>query len=220
MPVSAARARYASTSSGRYSLRRQGWGAPLNIWIASAPISSARPIALSTPPAVPTCAPIFMVATILPQRPLRLASQLGAEVRVGHGDQLLPPLAVVLAHEPGDTVLRNDRIGEEAGQGDDRAGFVLGDDAGDGTVQRRRWQQGDSAATAGDDGADVRLRLAAGAVDHPWPEHALRVNLADEVHREGVVHGVEVIVLGDVPQVEHVLGVVHLELRVLGDDLE
>src|SRR3989304_4215597 len=132
MPVSAARARYASTSSGRYSFRRQAWGAPLNIWIASAPISSARSIAFSTPPAVPTCAPIFMVATILPQQPLRLASQLRAEVRVGHGDQLLRPLAVVLAHEPGDAVLRDDRIGEEAGKRHDRPRFVLGDDAGGG----------------------------------------------------------------------------------------
>src|SRR3990172_9605498 len=128
MPVSAARALYTSTSSGRYSLRRQAWGAPLKIWIASAPISSARSIAFSTPPAVPTCAPIFMVAAILPQQPLRLASQLGAKVRVGHGDQLLRPLAVVLAHEPGDAVLRNDRVSEEAGQGDDGAHLLLGDE--------------------------------------------------------------------------------------------
>src|SRR3990172_8898623 len=129
MPVSAARARQASTSSGRYSLRRQAWGAPLKIWIASAPISSARSIAFSTPPAVLTCAPIFMDATLLPQQPLRLAPQLGAEVRVGDGDQLLGALAVVPAHEPGDAVLRDDGIGEEAGQGDDGARFVPGDDA-------------------------------------------------------------------------------------------
>src|SRR3989304_939944 len=100
MPVSAALARYASTSSGRYSFRRHAWGAPLKIWIVSAPISSARPIALSTPPAVPTCAPIFMDATILPQQPLRLAPQLGAEVRVGHGNQLLGAPAVVPSPEP------------------------------------------------------------------------------------------------------------------------
>src|SRR3989304_1309395 len=129
MPVSAARARYASTSSGRYSFRRQAWGAPLKIWIASAPISSARSIAFSPPPAVLTCAPIFMDPPILPQQPRPLASQLGAEVRVGDGDQLLGALTVVLAHEPGDAVLRDDGIGEEAGQGYDGARFVLGDDA-------------------------------------------------------------------------------------------
>src|SRR3972149_1802483 len=162
MPVSAARARYASTSSGRYSFRRHAWGAPLKIWMASAPISSARPIALSTPPAVPTCAPIFMDATILPQQPLRLASPLGTEVRMGHGDQLLGALAVGPSHEPGDAVLRDDRIGEEAGQGDDGARFVLGDDTGDRAVQRPRRGQGDGAAAAGGDGEEVRLRVARG----------------------------------------------------------
>src|SRR3989304_6123338 len=131
MPVSAARALYTSTSSGRYSLRRQAWGAPLKIWIASAPISSARSIAFSTPPAVLTCAPIFMDATILTQQPLRLASQLGAEVRGG------------------------------------------GADARPGPVQRRRGEQRKGAPAAGEDGADVRLWLAAGAVDHPRPEDAL-----------------------------------------------
>src|SRR3972149_1491811 len=97
MPVSAARARYASTSSGRYSFRRHAWGAPLKIWMASAPISSARPIALSTPPAVPTCAPIFMDATILPQQPLRLAPQLGAGVRLGCFGEPAPAAGPALA---------------------------------------------------------------------------------------------------------------------------
>src|SRR3972149_8566373 len=132
MPVSTTRVLYASPSSGRYSLRRQAWGAPLKIWIASAPISSARSIAFSTPPAVLTCAPIFMDATILPQQPLRLAPQLGAEVRVGDSDQFLGALAVVLAHEPGDAVLRDDGIGEEAGQGDGGARLVPGEHAGNG----------------------------------------------------------------------------------------
>mgnify|MGYP007042746502 CR=1 FL=1 len=129
---------------------------------------------------------------------------------MGHGDELLGPLAMVLAQEPGHPVFGDDRVGEEAGHRHQRPRLVHGHDARDGAAQGGGGEQGDGPPAPRQEGAQVGLRLATGAVDHARAEDALGVDLAQQVHRQGVVDGVEALQAGQVAYVQHVFGVVDL----------
>ena len=88
-------------------------------------------------------------------------------------DQLLRALTMALPPETGDSVLRDHGVREEARNGDDRSGFVSRHDAGDCAVHRGGGQHRDGATALGEHRADMRLRLASGAVDQARAEDAL-----------------------------------------------
>ena len=66
-----------------------------------------------------------------------LLPQLRPEVRVGHGDEVLHPLAHGALAELGHAVLGDHHVGEVPGHGDDGAGVQDGGDPGDGALLGR-----------------------------------------------------------------------------------
>src|SRR5271170_8037598 len=63
----------------------------------------------------------------------------------------------------------------------------------------------------------MSLRLPAGAVHHPGADHALGINLAGQIDCYGIVDRRLAVIRGERRQLEHVLGIVKLERRVVVD---
>src|SRR2546428_11164903 len=148
MPFAASFARYVSPSPSLYTLRRHIAGAPLKVWIVSAPMLTALSMALKTPPDDPTCAPIFILAPLFCLQPLGRLAQIGAEVRVRDRDQLLRSLTVVLPPEPRDAILRDDSIGKVARDRDNRACIMRRHHTRYRALERGRREQSYRAAAA------------------------------------------------------------------------
>ena len=94
----------AAKSSGPYLVGRHIRGLWLKIWIASQPSSTPRSIALSSPPAVETWAPISMAAQSTHPR-VRFAPSPTGALHIGGAHRSLQ-LAVRPRHEGGELVLR------------------------------------------------------------------------------------------------------------------
>src|SRR5579885_3480160 len=100
MPASAARRRRAAMAASVWATGRQPWGPLAKIWIVSAPMARARSMHFSSAPAAETWAPIFIPSLrppappgrLRPTKPTRLLAELGSEVGVSDGAQLIGEL--------------------------------------------------------------------------------------------------------------------------------
>jgi hypothetical protein len=144
--------------------------------------------------------------------------QVGAEVGVGDVDELLGALADGAAVEGGDAVFGDDVVDVVAG-GDDAGAFVEhGDDAADGVVFGGGEEGDDGQAVFGAGGAADEVELAADAAVEAGTD-GVGADLAGQIDLDRRVDGDHAVVLGDVEGIVDVVGGVHLDNRIVVNEL-
>ena len=134
---------------------------------------------------------------------------------MGNGDKLFGSLPKGLAEEPGDAVLGDDVVGEPPGNGYAGPGLMLGNNARNYACHGRRAEAGDGLASLGGYRSHVKLRLSPGTGYVAPAEDGLGVDLSREIDGEGAVDAYHVVVLGYIGDVDHIVGVVKLDERVV-----
>ena len=135
----------------------------------------------------------------------RRLTQLISVIRMSDLDQSLGPFPMGSPGELGHSPLRDDVVGPIPRQGHESSFLEVGHDVRCGPVSIGRGKHGHRPPPSGEKGADVKLDLAARAVDEPWTKLGFAGDLPGQIDLDGVVDRHLVLVSGDVCDVDDVL---------------